>query len=178
MVLAYDLQDASTAHEPRVLREALLPRLFALQPALHLGAIVCDAKYDDNLTHEHLLTHYGIPLVAARREDALKRRGKLFTPLDHPSVRGVGGDGIAICRAHDQPLAYAGLDAPRRDGMSPGEPTRGSRFRSRFFCPVPNGCGKVSIPTQACWSNLPVFPYTPLGRSRDGNAASAPSHPI
>jgi hypothetical protein len=164
LVLAFDLRDASTAHEPRVLREVLLPKLFAASPNLEVAAIVGDAKYDDNSTHEHLLTHYGIPLVAARAQDALQRRGKAFTALDHPSVKGVQGDGIAICRAHGRPLAYAGLDAPRREGLRPGQPTNAARFRSRALCLVPDGCGKVSIPTRVCWSNLPYFPYTPYGR--------------
>jgi hypothetical protein len=162
LVLSFHLGPA-TSHEPTILREKLLPTLFTVMPDLEVTSIVGDAKYDDAQTHEHLETRYGIHLVATRKAHALSRRGRMFTELDHPSVRGVGGDGIAICRAHNLRLPYAGMWPTRRPvHLRPGEPVSAAAIRSRFVCEM--GCGKVSIATQACWSNLPYFPFTPFGR--------------
>jgi hypothetical protein len=160
--LAFDLRDATRAHEPRVLREVLLPRVFEFSPELSVRAIVGDAKYDDDPTHEYLETHFGVHLVAARHAHALRARGKVFSETTHRSIRGLQGDGIAICRAHDRKLRYVGLDAPGRDGLRPGQPTDPREFRSRFYCE--EGCGKPSIATRDFWSNLPYFPRTPNGR--------------
>jgi hypothetical protein len=160
--LVFDLADATNSHEPRILRDVLLPTLFDLSPDLDVNAIVADAGYDDNTTHEHLERYYGIHLVVNRKAHALKKRGIFLKEHQHASVAGVGGDGQAVCRSHGVALPYAGLDAPSRNGLVPGEPTNAARFRSRFICA--NGCGKVSVPTQACWSNLPHYPHTPHGR--------------
>ena len=164
MPLTFDLRDASDAHEPRVLRDTLLPRLFDLSPDLQVDAVVGDGGYDDDLTHEHLETHYGIHLVAARRTHAFRTRGRLLKELDHPSIARVGADGIAVCRAHGVALQYVGLEAPRRVslGLRPGQAANSSAFRTRFQCP--QGCGKLSFPTQKACSNLPHYPHNPHGR--------------
>jgi hypothetical protein len=158
---AFDLREA-TSHEPKTLRDVLLPVIFGLSPELNVNAVVADAKYDDDQTHGHLETHYGIHLVASRKGHAFENRGRLFKDVTHPSVAALRGDGIAICREHGSLLEYKGLDAPRREGLRPGEPTNPAAFRSRFFCA--DGCGKVSIATQSRWSNAPYYPYTPHGR--------------
>jgi hypothetical protein len=167
LCLGLDFRDASKTHEPRVLRDILLPRLFELLPDLDVDAIVADSKFDDDPTHEHLETHYGIHLVAVRKKHALKTRAARFDEVDHPSVAAVRADGIAICRAHGLELVYKEL-LPNRKllGLSPGQPLDPKKFRSRFECPIgpPAGCGKVSIPTRTCWSNVPYYPLTPHGR--------------
>jgi hypothetical protein len=168
LTLAFDLRDATTAQEPRVLRDALLPMLFDLAPALEVQAIVGDAKYDDNPTHEHLETHYGIHLVAVRKRHALARPAARFTEADHPSVAAVRTDGIAICRAHSVELEYRELSPGptkrKQLGLRPGQELDPRAFRSRFECP--HGCGKVSVATRECWSHLPYYPRTPHGRHK------------
>jgi hypothetical protein len=163
LTLAFDLS-AATAKEPEILREVLLPRLFDLSPHLEVSAIVGDAGYDHDRPHGHLQTNYGIPLVAIRKSHALMSRGKVFREVEHPSVKGLRGDGVAVCRAHGLELEYKKLDAPPRNRLRlrPGDPTDPRAFRSRFFCPA--GCGMVSIATQRAWSNLPYFPHNPHGR--------------
>lgn len=161
LVLAFDLRDASEAHEPRVLRENLLPQLYDHSPQLPVSAIVGDAGYDDNETHEFVLTHYGIHLVAARSKKRM-RGGYPFTVNEHRTIKAIRGDGVAICRAHSAELRYVGLDAPQRTGLEPGDPTNPAAFRSRFECP--HGCGKLSFPTRRCWSALPRYPRTANGR--------------
>jgi hypothetical protein len=74
VALAFDLRDATRAHEPRVLRQVLLPRTFEFSPEVSVRAIVGDAKYDDDPTHEYLETHFGVHLVAARHAHALRAR--------------------------------------------------------------------------------------------------------
>lgn len=162
LVLAFDLRDASQAHEPRVLRDILLPQLYDHSPQLPVTAIVGDAGYDDNETHEYMATHYGIQLVAARPKEKLARGGHMFTVDEHPTIKAIRGDGVAICRAHSAELRYVGLDAPLRTGLEPGQPTNPAAFRSRFDCP--QGCGKLSFPTRRCWSALPRYPRTASGR--------------
>lgn len=87
--------------------------------------------------------HYGIPLVAVRKAHAFATRGVIF-------------------KESERQLPYAGLDAPSRKGLRPGEPTNANEWRSRFNCP--EGCGKPSVATRLCWSNLPYHPHTPHGR--------------
>jgi hypothetical protein len=163
LVLTFDLRDATKAHEPAVLRETLLPRLFLLSPDLEVDAIVGDAKYDDDPTHEHLETYYGIHPVVGRKKHALATRARRLTEADHRSVAVIRSDGTAICRAHGHELEYRELWPTNRRllGLRPGE--RDPRaFRTRFECP--SGCGKVSVATRTCWSNLPYYPYTPHGQ--------------
>jgi hypothetical protein len=164
-VLAFDLRDATKAHEPKVMRELLLPTILELSPQLDVVAIVGDGKYDDNPTHEYLETRFGVHLIAGRGRHAFTTRGVLFpegTDRFHRSVASIDGFGVATCRAHDHQLPYVGLEAPSRDGKRPGDAINPRLFRSRFHCS--DGCGKVSVPTQRAWSNLPYYPHTPYGR--------------
>jgi hypothetical protein len=164
LVLAFDLRDPTTSSELGVLRDVLLPRMFDVSPSLEVTAIVGDGRYDDKRSHEHLETHYGIHLVAARGPHLLRRPPRPVTETRHPTVAGVKGNGIAICREHKQPLLYKGLTptpAEGRRGLSPGDPVAPSKFRSRFECPEGH---RVSFPTRYCWSDLPYYPYTPHGR--------------
>jgi hypothetical protein len=159
--LVFDLRDATKAHEPRVLRDILLPTLFGISPDLSVDTIVGDAAYDDNATHEHLETRYGIHVVVGRKAHAFTRRGVFFSEDEHRSVKGVQGTGVPVCRAHRRQLQLVEIDMPSRSGLRPGEPTNPASFRLRFFCP--DGCGKVSVQNRLCWSNLPYYPYTPHG---------------
>src|SRR5207248_8353299 len=113
--LGLDFRDASKAHEPAILREVLVPRLFDLSPDLRIDAIVGDAKFDDDQTHEDLLTRWEIPLVAVRKKHALKVRAARFTEAQHRSVAAIRGDGVAICRAHGLELEYKGMVLPNRE---------------------------------------------------------------
>jgi Transposase DDE domain len=165
LVMAFDLRDATKWHEPRVLRDVLLPRMFELSPDLQIDAVVGDAKYDDNQTHEHLEARYGTHLVAARGRPGLQKLGRRLTEADHPSIARVLPDGTLICRAHGLPLEYKGLEPTpneSRKGLQPGEAANPALFRSRAYCA--EGCGKVSLATRICWSDLPYYPRTPYGR--------------
>jgi len=162
LVMAFDLSNAQKSHEPKILRDILLPAMFGLSPRLNVQAIVGDGLFDNNETHEHLETRYGIHLVAARPREKLGSRGKLFKTDEHRSIAAIRGDGVAICRAHGALLDYRGLDAPKRNGLDPGELVDPRSFRSRFICT--DGCGKPSISTSECWSHLPYYPHTPHGR--------------
>jgi len=161
--MAFDLRNAQKSHEPRILRDALLPTMFGLSPHLKVDAIVGDALFDDHETHEHLETRYGIHLVAHRSRHKFDTGGKLLKEENHRSIAAIRGDGIAVCRAHRALLQYRGLDAPKRHpGLQPGDLVDPRGFRSRFICPA--GCGTPSVSTRDCWSNLPYYPHTPHGR--------------
>jgi hypothetical protein len=169
LVLAFDVANAQKAHEPLILRDRLLPSLFAMNPDLGVDAIVGDNLFDNRETHEHLETRYGIHLVAHRYRHQYAEHTKSFKPESadkqkrHPSVASIRGDGVAICRRHGLLLEYRGLYAPRsREGLTPGELVDPHGFRTRFTCP--DGCGVTSVRTSMCWDNLPYYPHTPYGR--------------
>jgi hypothetical protein len=168
--LVGSLHPAST-HEPHS-ASILMSRLFRSWPDIPLRAVVADALWDDNPTHELMETQFGVHLVARRRPSHAEKGGRIFQP-ERGHYRGgiarITGEGIAFCRAHGKPLLFEGTDTPPRDGMAPGEPATTSererharRFRSRFRCE--DGCGRVSLPTNLAWSALPYFPLHPVGR--------------
>src|SRR5205823_1510402 len=65
-----------------------------------------------------------------------------------------------------QQLEYLGIEPTPKQrlkfGILPGQVVSPELFRSRYRCP--RGCGRHTLRTRACWSNVPVLPHTPHGR--------------
>lgn len=165
VVLAFDLRDATRSNESEILSDVLLPRVLDLSPDLSVRAVVGDKGFDNVETHKRLETQHRVHLVARRGGEAFNRRGVIFKEAEHPSIRAIRGDGVAICRAHGEMLEYKGMELSRpvaRSGLNPDQPLPSHLFRSRFECP--SGCGRPSVRTDECWSNLPYYPHTPNGR--------------
>jgi hypothetical protein len=170
LVLAFDVRNAQKSHEPRILREKLLPTLFEMSPQLEVDAIVGDNLFDNEETHEHLEACYGIHLVAHRYRHQFAEHTKSFKPEStdrkrrHRSIASIRGDGVAVCREHGLLLEYRSFDPPphAREGLHPGDLVNPDAFRTRFTCLA--GCGQPSVRTSMCWANLPYYPHTPYGR--------------
>jgi len=148
--------------EAKQLRE-LLRVLYELWPDCPLTTIVGDGAWDEKWAHEVCEVGYGLHLVASRTIDStdLDAEHKL-SEGESEVIDYFDGKGQAFCRDHKQPMKLLGNEAPKREGLVPGEASPESQFRLRFKCD--SGCGTPSLQMARHWTALAYYPHTPNGK--------------
>jgi hypothetical protein len=128
--------------------------------------LVADTKWHDRRIHELLIRRWDIRLVAITPKHSLEHARDLSWRA-HPSAGVIWGNGHVLCKAHQKPCRFEGIEAPTKArraklGLVIGEAADAGMFRYRVACDY--GCGRLNLPMSLDWSALSALPNHGLGR--------------